>query len=245
MYFIFEFISIFLNKYSELAKQVKKIKIKSFKASDDVLSCIDFFEGYGKVLNKINSSFANYQQWFGSEHVYGVVAKHNEQIIGGLLLFYPENSPISFPFEKLIIGTVSNHQLKTKNLIPPRAEIFAVWNSETASGWGLSYFLLKAGLCLAQHLKIEKTYYLIAEYNIRLAERLGLEPVKYNGAGVYNILKTSFSETKVYIYVFDSNPETGNKNTIGPILEIAQNTPFSTTEKVLGSVFEIEYNISL
>lgn len=232
-----------MNKYSELPKQV--IKIKSFKASDDVLSCIDFFEGYGKVLNKISNASTNYQQWFGSEHVYGVIAKNNEQIIGGLLLFSPNNSRITFPFEDLITGTISNHQIKTKNLISPRAEIFAVWNSETSSGWGLSYFLLKAGLCLAQHLKIEKTYYLIAEYNIRLAERLGLEPVKQNGSNVYNILKTSFSETKVYIYVFDSNPETGNKNTIDPILEITQNNPFSTTEKVLGSVFEIEYDISL
>lgn len=228
-----------------MPKQVKKIKIKSFKASDDVLSCIDFFEGYGKVLNKISSSFANYEQWFGSEHVYGVVAKHAEQTIGGLLLFHPKNSSISFPFEQLIIGTISNHELKTMNLIPPCAEIFAIWNSETAAGWGLSYFLLKAGLGLAQSLKIEKTYYLIAEYNIRLAERLGLEPVKQNGSSVYNILKTTFSETKVYIYVFDSNPETGNKNTIDPILEITQNNPFTTTEKVLGSVFEIEYDISL
>ena len=245
MYFIFKIIFIFLNKYSKLAKQVKKIKIKSFKASNDVLSCIDFFEGHGKVLNKINSSFANYQQWFGSEHIYGIVAKQNEEIIGGLLLFYPTNFNIFFPFEHLLIGTISNHRFETKNLPPNCAEMFAVWNSESASGWGLSYFLLKAGLGLAQQLKIEKTYYLIPEYNIRLAERLGLEPVKHEGANIYNILKTSFSETKVYIYVFDSNPETGNKNTIDPILEITKNNPFISTEKVLGSNFEIEYNISL
>jgi hypothetical protein len=234
-----------LNKYSKLAKQIKKINIKSFKASDDVLSCIDFFEGFEKVINISNNLLLNHQQWFGSEHVYGVLAKCNNQTIGGLLLFHPAKPSIAFPFEKIINGTVSNHKLKTNNLVPPCAEIFAIWNSELASGWGLSYFLLKAGLGLALHLNVEKTYYLIAEYNIRLAERLGLEPVKQNGSSVYNILKTNFSETKVYIYVFDSNKITGNQNTINPVIEISKNNPFLATEKVLGSVFEIEYKISL
>ena len=228
-----------------MAKQVIKIKIKSFKATDEVLSCLDFFEGHGKVLDKMNNIFTNYQQWFGSEHVYVVVAKHNERVIGGLLLFYPENYNIPFPFEKLINGTVSNHQFNTQKLPPTCAEIFAVWNSENASGWGLSYFLLKAGLSLARFLKIEKTFYLIAEYNIRLAKRLGLEPVKYKGANAFNIIKTNFSETKVYIYVLDTNHKTGKLKTINPILEITLNTQFCSTEKVLGSIFEIEYDISL
>lgn len=209
------------------------------------MTSIGFFEGYEKVLNKAPNSFEKYQQWFGSEHVYGVLAKQDNVLIGGLLLFYPGDLDVSFPFEGLISGTISNHQLTTKNLIPPCAELFAVWTSETTAGWGLSYVLLKAGLCLAQHLKVEKTYYLITEYNVRMAERLGLEPIKSNGSSIYNILKTSFSETKVYIYVFDSNLKTGKKNKIEPILEIIENTPFVTTEKVLGSVFEIEYNISL
>lgn len=228
-----------------MAKQAKKIKIKSFKASEDVLTCIDFYEGYSKVIGSVNSSFTNDKQWFGSQHVHGVIAEHNGQTIGGLLFFHPGIYNIPFPFEQLLTDTISNHQFQTKSLPLSCAEIFAVWNSETASGWGLSYFLIKAGLCLAQHLKIEKTYYLIAEYNVRLAERLGLEPVKYKGSNTYNIIKTSFSETKVYIYVFDSNLETGNKNTIEPILEMTKNTPFITTENVLGANFEIEYAISL
>jgi hypothetical protein len=234
-----------LNKYSELAKQIKKVKIKSFKASDDVMACMHFFEGYGKVLNKISHPSTNYQEWFGSKDVYGVLVEYNSEIIGGLLLFCPESTKTCFPFEKLIQGTFSNHQLKTKNLIPPCAEIFAVWTAELASGWGLSYLLIKAGLCLSHHLKIEKTYYLIAEYNIRMAERLGMEPLKQNGSGLYNIIKTSFSETKVYMYLFDTNPQNGNPSTIEPILEITKNSPFITTENVLGSNFEIEYTISL
>ena len=228
-----------------MAKQTKKIKIKSFKASDDVLSSVVFFEGYGRVLNKMSHSSTDYQQWFGSENLYGVLAEYNNEIIGGLLLFYPEKQNIIFPFEKLIKGAITNYQLDSKKLIPPCAEMFAVWNSNTASGWGLSYFLLKAGLGLAMNLKLDRTYYLIAEYNIRMAERLGLEPLKQNGVGIYNIISTSFSETKVYLYFFELTSTLGNQNTIEPIIEIAKNNPFITTETVLGSAFEIEYIISL
>ena len=143
--FIFKIIFIILNKYLTLAKQAKKIKIKSFKASEDVLTCIDFYEGYSKVIGSVNSSFTNDKQWFGSQHVHGVIAEHNGQTIGGLLFFHPGIYNIPFPFEQLLTDTISNHQFQTKSLPLSCAEIFAVWNSETASGWGLSYFLIKKG----------------------------------------------------------------------------------------------------
>lgn len=236
---------IFLRKCLTLAKQYKKIKIKSFKASEDVLSCMKFFEGHAKVIKNINNSFINNNQWFGSKHIYGILAEYQGEEIGGLLLFHPFDQKKIFPFEELMLGTTTNYQLSSDDLTPPCAELFAVWNTENTSGWGISFLLLKAGLALSYKLGIERTYYVIAEYNLRLAEKIGLVPLKYQGANIFNIIKTSFSETKVFICYFNPNDVACESNGMESILEIAKRGEFTTNESVLGSHFEIEYEISL
>ncbi len=229
-----------------MTKPTKKIKIWSFETSQNLASCLDFVEGYKRVLTDQNINFLKSIDYtaLSTQAQYGILASYEGEIIGGLLLYHPTESLPSFPFKTTTLNTQANSPYEVE-IIPKTAEIVAVWNAKKVAGWGLSYVLLKAGLALSVYLGFDKTLYLTADYNIRLVEKLGLELLRVKGHDIFYHFEPNAFQARAYLHLFDMNKYSYSKKEKDAIIEIAKAEQLTTNEAVLGSFLEIEYTLAL
>jgi len=226
-----------------LAKDSLKLKIRSFEAVVDLGSCLSFAEGYINVLagHGINIVYVNRYDWCTSPNIFGIIAEYNEKVVGGILLYKCKGDECVFPFNEIALlkDDKSNIDSDCEN----SAELFALWHSKETSGWGLSYLLIKAGIALSLRLGIEKTMYLVADYNSRMIDKLGLEPVRKNEKNVTFDIKVMSMIEKAHLYQFLNQNGLSENMNLNPSYTLSKEPKHTVIEYVLGNQFEIEYNI--
>ena len=107
------------------------------------------------------------------------------------------------------------------------------------AGLGLSYVLLKAGVALSAKLGLEKTYYLVSEYNLRLAQKIGLQAVKKDGVDVHFVFDHVQPITRTYLCEYNHRASATNEG----IDELLEKGSTIITEKVLGIELEVDYRL--
>ena len=221
----------------------RKLTIRTFEAVNDMAACLDFSEGYAQVLTEqgISNAYINSHRWVTTLGIYGVLAEHQGKVVGGIMLWLPIQEK-RFPFEDVIgtpkKGTKNKLEVNTED----SAELFALWHSNSVAGWGLSYVLLKAGLALASKLNIQKTYYLVVDYNMRLSDKLGFETEKKDGMPVHFTLNAASISTKVYLCYYTTQDKVAEREKAA-IKELAESNHVTKLESVLNGTLEIEYFI--
>ena len=222
----------------------KKIQIKSFIANRDLGSCLEFSEGYQKIITDqgINHAYIQKHQWMQSEGIYGVLVLNNEEVIGGVIL-YTHSEHSKFPYEEITEISKNPKKNKLSNYSQNTGELFAVWHANHVAGWGLSYILLKAGLALSVKLGLKKTLYLSAEFNLRLIDKLGFEPEVENESPVSFIFQQDSFKTTITLNSFCPDDEKIARSQKIEIIELANSVVSVKLESVLGKNLEVEYNI--
>lgn len=156
------------------------LKIRAFKATDDLESCQRFAQGHAKVLldygvTKVTSSSTD---WFYNPAVYVVIAEltENNEIVGGVRVHLADGET-RLPMEDAIsLVDTRVYGLIDRYSDSGTAELCGLWNSKTTAGWGIgSYILMRAGISLAPQLKLSSMFALCAPHTLQISLEKGFE----------------------------------------------------------------------
>jgi len=162
---------------------MKEIRIRAFRATDDLETCIKFADGHRAVLENYNVPIviSAKPDWFDNPNIYVIVAESidKSKIYGGAKLHLKDKFSL-LPMEKALI------QLDEKILdivnnyaIDGTGEFCGLWNSREVAGLGVSsVFLVRAGVAragcvIANQLNINSLFALCASYTVPIAQRVG------------------------------------------------------------------------
>lgn len=160
------------------------LKIRAYRAIDDLESCRKYAEGHEGVLKsygitKVTS--ANFE-WFYNPEVYVIAVEENDRVLGGARIHGSGgNQPL--PVEEAI-GQMDPgiYDLVRSATGEKVGELCGLWNSKEIAGRGLSVLLTKAcvakvGVAIANVLELKSLFVLCAPYTIKMTQDVGFEIV--------------------------------------------------------------------
>lgn len=160
------------------------LRIRSFRAIDDRLACIKYVEGHEKVLEeygvpKVTSAKA---QWIDNPDVYPIVAESKDgyNVYGGARIQIRNQQQI-LPVEdalREIEPRFENYIQRELDKGRKVAELCGLWNSKAIAGRGVSWLLTKAcvakaGVTLAQRLKIDTLLVFCSPFTVQMVRNVG------------------------------------------------------------------------
>lgn len=167
-----------------------EIKIRVYKAIDNLAACKRFADGHANVLLSygIKQVTSSNTSWFTDPYVYVVMVESvcGKNTFGGARL-HLKNSDYKLPIETALeqldpnISKIINPQLSLKT-----GELCGLWNTKGMSGSGLSAMLIrtgvaKAGIFIAEKYNLQSIYTLSAPWTKHMVENIGFEVEKSLG----------------------------------------------------------------
>lgn len=156
------------------------LRIRLFRAIDDLPSCQKFVEGHMKILKAFGITMitsANIE-WFVDPYTYVIVAesKDSGRVLGGARIQMAGGSQ-ELPIEKAVCEMDNNIFEVIKDYSKQgTAELCGLWNSREVAGMGIgSVFLTRTAVSVAPRLNIKSMWALCAPYTVRMAQNAGFE----------------------------------------------------------------------
>lgn len=156
------------------------LRIRSFKAVDDVESCKLFAAGHAKVLldygvTKVTSSSTD---WFYNPAVYVMIAERmdTEETVGGIRI-HTADGKTKLPMEDAV-SMVDKRVYDLVDAYAPAgtAELCGLWNSKSTAGMGIgSYYLMRAGISATLRLGLSSLFALCAPHTLLISLQKGFE----------------------------------------------------------------------
>ncbi len=156
------------------------LKIRVFRAINDIESCQRFAEGHANVLRdygvtKVTSAKTD---WFHNPGVYVVLVEDEEsgEVVGGerIHLVHP-----GYPLP--IQEAISVVETKIHELVDSYAdgkitgELCGLWNAKAIAGRGVSILLTKMGVSIAKKIGMDSLFVLCAPYTVQMCQNTGFE----------------------------------------------------------------------
>lgn len=155
-----------------------EIKIRAFRAINELETCNRFVEGHIKILTDygITNITTNSSNWMRNPNMYCVIALSIDEteILGGIRLQISDEEN-SLPVE-LAIGKMDS---KIYPLIKKLrddggvGELCALWNTKKIAGVGISILLTRAGISIVSQLKVKTLVGICADYTLKMFEQVG------------------------------------------------------------------------
>jgi len=159
-----------------------KIRIRAFRAVDDLGACQRFVKGHMEVLTRFGITMittANID-WFVNPNVIVIAAESidGSEMYGGMRLHIKEKYS-DLPIENAV-GKIDDriYNLVNKHFEFGTGEFCGMWNSKEISGKGVSYLLTSAGTAVISQLGVNSMFVLCAEYTVHMVERVGFNVLK-------------------------------------------------------------------
>ncbi len=154
------------------------VKIRAFRAMDDVASSRKFVEGHQRVLGahgvtKVTSLNVD---WISNPGVFVIMVESQDgkKVYGGARVHVAGGSQ-RLPIEEATgrmdpkVYSLVEEQSKTGT-----GELCGLWNSIEVAGLGIgSFFPTRAGVVICEQIGINSLFALCAPYTVRWAERVG------------------------------------------------------------------------
>lgn len=169
------------------------LKVRTFRAVEDLESCKLFAEGHANVLRDygITKLTSSKNDWFYNPDVYVIIVETEDgsEVVGGERI-HIVNSQTSLPIENAI-------SIVDKRIFPLVAsfadgritgELCGLWNSKSIAGRGLSFFLTKIGVSVAHILGMDSLFVLCAPYTVAMCQNSGF------------VIETSIGDNGTFIY---------------------------------------------
>ncbi|WP_276134803.1 hypothetical protein [Polluticoccus soli] len=225
------------------------IKLRVFRAVDDLESCQKFVEGHMKILKNFGITMitsANIE-WFQDPHTYVIVAEDTEtlKVLGGARVQIA-GGKYPLPIEKAVTELdESVHDIVKDYAKEGTAELCGLWNSREVAGMGIgSVFLTRTAVSIAPQIGIKSMFALCAAYTIQMAQKAGFQIATFmgnNGTFYYpkddlvatamvlpdvNLLETAHADEKAEILSLRDNPnqiktEEGRRGPFDILYELA------------------------
>ncbi len=192
-----------------------KIRMRSFKATDDKESCIRYLEGHVKVLQDygITNITTNNSKWIDYDSVYGIVAESldGKELFGGVRVHCADDIH-SLPVEEAI-GTMDKRIYALIKMYSEygTGELCGLWNSKVIAGCGISLLLVRAGISIVNQFNLTSIFTICADYTIPMVKRVGF------------IVETSIGKNGEFVYP--------NENYIARVLKRMNTVTLDTAEE--------------
>lgn len=157
------------------------IKIRVFRAIDDLESCQKYVEGHIRVLKVygITMITSAKTEWFYNPNTYVIIAESEdgEKVYGGARIQIA-NSDFPLPIETAVEELDSSiHELvNSLSNNGGTGELCGLWNSREVAGYGLgSIYLGRVGVAIAQALNLNSLFALCAPATVKNCIRVGFK----------------------------------------------------------------------
>ncbi|MEJ7766704.1 MAG: hypothetical protein WKF89_02755 [Chitinophagaceae bacterium] len=224
------------------------LRIRSFRAINDLESCKLFAEGHAKVLldygvTKVTSSSTD---WFYNPSVYAMIAERSDtgEIVGGIRIHVADDK-IRLPMEDAIsIVDKGVYDLIHEYTSDGTAELCGLWNSKTTAGLGIgSYYLMRAGIGAAFRLNLKTLFALCAPHTLKISVEKGFEVEKSIGKeGTFIYPKLDLVATSIIIKDLENLPHALPRER-ELIMELRRNPHLIRTEDGPKGEIEIIYDL--
>lgn len=170
-----------------------KIKIKAFRAIDDIKACQKFIEGHRRVLDifgvdKVTS--ANHE-WAQNPAVFVILVESldEEKVYGGARI-HAVGGTQPLPIEE----ATGDMDSRIYNVVKQYSkegcgELCGLWNSREVAGLGIgAFFSTRAGVVISEQIGLKYLFALCAPYTVKFSEWVGckiLTSIGNNGTFYY------------------------------------------------------------
>lgn len=156
------------------------LKVRVFRAIDDLESCKRFADGHANVLRDygVTKVTSSKNDWFDNPDVYVALVESEEtgDVVGGERI-HLVNKKTPLPIEE----AVSIVEKRIYDLVASYAdgkvtgELCGLWNAKAIAGRGVSILLTKLGVALANRIKMDSLFVLCAPYTVAMCQAAGFE----------------------------------------------------------------------
>jgi len=155
-----------------------EIRIRAFRAPDDIEACKKFVIGHRRVLEifGISNITTNTEDWMYSRSIFVVVVEtmDGEKLYGGARVQVADGiTPL--PIETATYKM--DHRIKQivrEHAQNGAAELSGLWNSKEVAGLGIgSFFPIRASLVVLEQIGIESLFFLCSPLTVRFNKWVG------------------------------------------------------------------------
>lgn len=157
------------------------IKIRVFRAIDDLESCQKYVEGHIKVLKVYGITMITSAKtdWFYDPNTYVIIAESGDggKIYGGARIQIANNT-FPLPIETAVQELDSSIHILVDELSHNggTGELCGLWNSREVAGYGLgSIYLGRVGVAVAKFLNLSSLFALCAPATVKNCIRVGFK----------------------------------------------------------------------
>ena len=226
------------------------LKVRVFRAVEDLESCQRFAEGHANVLRDygVSKVTSARNDWFYNPDVYvAVVEKEvNGDIVGGERI-HMDNPEFQLPIETAvgivddrISGLVAGYARQGRT-----GELCGLWHAKEIAGMGIGFFFIKLGVAFAVSLHMNSLLALSSPFTVSMCQQVGFEvETAIGNLGTFFYPKLDLIATALSIRKLDdiSNAEPPYFAQIHGMI----NSPVGTvTEQGAQGRVDINYNIVL
>jgi hypothetical protein len=156
------------------------LKVRIFRAIDDLESCKLFAEGHANVLRDygVTKVTSAKNDWFYNPNVYVVMVETEDgsEVVGGERI-HLVGSGIPLPIEEAVSIVESRIFALVASYADGKrtGELCGLWNARSIAGRGVSILLTKLGVALAHILNMDSLFVLCAPYTVAMCENAGFQ----------------------------------------------------------------------
>lgn len=242
---------LLVSKYLEETRKVErpdKIRIRAFRAIDDLPSCVRFHQGHTLVLESYGLKLTTSNPtWMEDPFTYVILVESldgTQSYGGSRIQISTKETPLPMEaaigyMEPRIYDMVAD--LRNQGT----AEICGLWNSSVVAGMGIgSTYSIRCAFAFASKLNIKSMFALCSPYTYRMAGSFGFNRVK--SLGKDGVLPYP-SEKQVAIVTFQDDVQAmnGASEIEKTFIFNLRNTPTQITEEDVGksTPIQVHYNL--
>jgi hypothetical protein len=168
------------------------IKMRAYRAVDEIETCKEYIKGHVKVLLDfgISNITSNNNTWMENPNIYCVIARDDSgEMVGGIRVQVADGvHPL--PVEKAV-GDIDNNVCKFVRELAINGgvgELSGLWNSRKVKGIGVSLLLVRAGISMINQFNIKMLTGICAGYSLPMFTKVGFvinKDLGSNGEFVY------------------------------------------------------------
>ncbi len=226
------------------------LRVRAFRAPDDVAAGEKFAEGHRKVLEDIGVKVTSGRNdWIHDPFVYVMVVEdtaNENKVVGGARL-HVANREKELPMVEAIAQVDKSIYSEIDQLIDNGvAEVCGLWNSHEIAGLGIgSNILVRICIAIAKQANLSKLVALVARHTLRKAIQKGFEVITTVGnEGKFNYPKLDLVATAIVLNDIELLPLAIEYERI-EIMRLREKHFFVCMEKWPKGEFELEYQLQL
>ena len=156
----------------------KEIRIRAFRAPNDIETCHKFIAGHQRMLSiyDIENVSTNTTDWIYNPSIFVVVVEtmDRKKLYGGTRLQIADGiNPL--PIEEATWSMDSRiHDVVARYTGDGTGELSGLWNSMEVAGYGIgSLFPIRASIVIAEQIGIESLFFLCSPFTVRFNKWVG------------------------------------------------------------------------